>query len=277
MKPLDLNAEVRRVLEVLERTIPKMISLVTDLAADLKPVKASASALEQIPLNLALNAKDAMPQGGRISFSTRNVELDPERAQALGGIAPGAYVRLTVADNGQGMPREVIDKVFDLVILDLGMPGMGGLACLEGVLALNPGQKAIIASGYSPDAVTANLLANPAIRFIQKPYRFADLLRLVRELLQDAPPRALARPTGLQKPGGADKAGWVRTARSESWRKSGGARIWGRWSSGWAPSARATWPTCAAWAFAGWGCCAPTARRPRRRGRTWPGWPCTRT
>ncbi|MFZ5584701.1 MAG: ATP-binding protein [Thermodesulfobacteriota bacterium] len=310
MKPLDLNAEVRRVLEVLERTIPKMISLVTDLAADLRPVKASASALEQILLNLALNAKDAMPQGGRISFSTRNVDLDPESAQALGGIAPGAYVRLTVADDGQGMPREVIDKVFDpffttkpqgkgsglglftvygivqghrgyiacasqpghgasfdiylpatdepvapppapsraaagaaasgekvlfaddeapiryvlsqvlgkagyaataaasgeealaayraaegafdLVIVDLGMPGMGGLACLEGVLALNPGQKAIIASGYSPDAVTANLLANPAIRFIQKPYRFADLLRLVRELTQDAPAAAAA-------------------------------------------------------------------------------------
>ncbi len=113
LQPVDLNHQVRQTVKVLERTIPRMIDIQTGLVEDLKPVKADQTQLEQVIMNLATNAKDAMPEGGRLVITTQNVSLDEEYARAQVGVAPGPYLCLSVADTGQGMDRETVKHIFE--------------------------------------------------------------------------------------------------------------------------------------------------------------------
>ncbi|MCA1905462.1 MAG: response regulator [Desulfarculus sp.] len=315
LRPTDLNQEIRQAIDLLERTLPKMITIEYDFGVGLCPVMAAPSSLEQVFLNLALNAKDAMPQGGRIKVSTRAESLDREQAESLGGLPPGEYLRLTISDSGEGVPPEVLGKIFDpffttkplghgsglglytvyqivkamgghiacvsppgqgttfeivlpccqedlpasvdqapfnllaltgnhtviladdeasiltagrtvlsqagyrvravtsgeealelyrslagevaLVILDLGMPGMGGQRCLEAILDQDPRQPVIVASGYSVSPALGELLKRPNLRFIQKPYRFSELLHLMRTILRQRAPLADEAEPGL--------------------------------------------------------------------------------
>jgi CheY-like chemotaxis protein len=301
---VDLNQEVDQVLRLLERTIPKMIRLAADLAPDLLGINADPTQMEQVIVNLASNARDAMPEGGTLRLSTANVVLDD--SQALLDLPPGPYVRLLVRDTGQGMDKETLEHAFepffttkeigqgtglglatvygivkshgghiscasrpgqgstftvylpaaegraedlgerpqlqeqvrggdevvllvddekavldvartaladygyrvlvadcgevalevvaaaerpiDLVILDLGMPGMGGRRCLTELLRRHPGLKVIIASGYKDLEQISQTRQDGAADFIGKPYRLIDLLRKVRRLLDQAGP-----------------------------------------------------------------------------------------
>ncbi|MCA1905736.1 MAG: PAS domain S-box protein [Desulfarculus sp.] len=300
LKPLDLNREVLRALEVLGRTLPKMIEIQTDLGRDLPPVLANAGQIEQVLLNLAVNAADAMPQGGRLSISTERVDLDQDYCSQHLAARPGPHLRLTVGDTGHGMSAEVLEHIFDpffttkgpgkgtglglatvygivtghhgsihcysqpgqgavfvihlplardhgpapspdrsaqaeppggsesillvddeptlrqvgqrmlaaagyrvraaasgeqvleildsgerpdLIILDLGMPGMGGLACLDQILSRDPEQFVLIASGYAGSDQVRQSLENGAAGFVPKPFRRAELLGMVRRLL----------------------------------------------------------------------------------------------
>jgi PAS domain S-box-containing protein len=301
LERVDLNQEVARTIKILEHTLPKMISLGSDLAPDLLPVNADATQVEQILLNLSTNASQAMPQGGQLTFTTRNATIDAQAPETVPGLEPGPYVRLEVSDTGLGMDEETLSHIFEpffttkplgqgtglglstvygivtnyggqilcasrpgrgttftiylpalgaeallpapaprpaplaatgnetilvvddepaildtcrqaledcgygvltatsgetaldiylgspqaigLVILDLSMPGMGGIKCLQLLLQNQPLARVLVATGYADEAVTKLIGELGARDIIGKPYRFQDLMFKVRTLL----------------------------------------------------------------------------------------------
>ncbi len=300
LEPIDLNEVVRQAQKTLARTIPESITAELKLAAELAPVDGDAVQLEHVLFNLGINAKDAMPAGGKIVIETRNIHLDEAFCRNHVGVTPGAYVELTFADSGHGMDRETLERIFepfyttkgvgsgiglglaivygivqshhglilcesnlekgttfrvylpvqeregaapakeerkrgdyrgaeaiiivddepdiidigqntleqfgytvltarsgeeaveiytrqgdriDLVILDLGMPGMGGEKCLRELLRMNPAVKVLIASGYAATQTVHSILEAGATGFMAKPYRLEDMLNKVREVL----------------------------------------------------------------------------------------------
>jgi PAS domain S-box-containing protein len=300
LQPLDLNEVVRQAQKTLARTIPESIAAELKLAGDLSLVDGDAVQLEHVLFNFGLNAKDAMPEGGKIIIETRNVRLDQAFCRDHVGVKPGAYVELSFTDTGHGMDRETIERIFepfyttkgvgsgiglglaivygivqshrglilcesnrdagttfrvylpalegdraaplkeerrkgdyrgvetilivddeadildiaenmreqfgytvltarngeeavetysrqgkqiDLVILDLGMPGMGGEKCLRELLRINPSVTVLIASGYAATQTVHSILEAGATGFMAKPYRLEDMLKKVRDLL----------------------------------------------------------------------------------------------
>ena len=99
---LDLTGVVLEMEQLLRRTIGEHVVLETSLAPDLWPVMADHGQLEQVLVNLAVNARDAMPEGGTLTLDTENVEVDAAYAQTQPGLEPGRYVRLRVSDTGVG-------------------------------------------------------------------------------------------------------------------------------------------------------------------------------
>jgi PAS domain S-box-containing protein len=112
---LDVNQVLTELNPMLLRLLGEDKQLTTRLDPRLWPVHADRGQLEQVVINLALNARDAMPQGGRVSVESANVELDQDYALRHPGvaIAGGAYVRLVVSDTGSGIPREMQDRIFE--------------------------------------------------------------------------------------------------------------------------------------------------------------------
>jgi PAS domain S-box-containing protein len=113
-KVLDLNAVVEDVKRMLQRLIGEDVQLVTALAHSLSLVKADPGQLEQVMLNLAVNARDAMPHGGRLVFQTADVDWCEEEVSGTGGAtAVQRYVMLAVADSGCGMDAETRARIFE--------------------------------------------------------------------------------------------------------------------------------------------------------------------
>ena len=110
---LSLNAAVTSVFKLLQRTLGEHIALVTYLAPDLAYVLADQGHVEQILVNLAVNARDAMPGGGTLIIETSNVDVDEAYASTRANLSTGRYAALKVSDNGPGMPREVADHAFE--------------------------------------------------------------------------------------------------------------------------------------------------------------------
>ena len=107
-----LNQRVTDMSRMLDRLIGEHIAIDLRLASDLWPVRADAAQLEQVLVNLVLNARDAMPQGGRLAIETSNRDIKPKEAQAL-EIAAGPFVELRVRDNGIGIPADVQARIFE--------------------------------------------------------------------------------------------------------------------------------------------------------------------
>jgi two-component system cell cycle sensor histidine kinase/response regulator CckA len=300
LRPVNLNQEVNQIARLLERTIPKMIKIEVSCDPALRPVNGDPTQLEQILMNLGVNAKDAMPYGGNLVIETKNASLDDEYCRLHPEATPGEYVLLTVTDTGHGIERAAMGHIFDpfyttkevgrgsglglsmvygivrnhggsidcwsepgkgtsfriylpvikatvepsnslaienfpsgserilvvddeefvrnvaeqiltrygyrvvtapdgegalelfrsgegfdLTILDLVMPGMGGTECLEKLLEMSPGARVIIASGYSSDTAQMNALKSKARYLIDKPYRVRDMLQAVRKVLDE--------------------------------------------------------------------------------------------
>jgi two-component system cell cycle sensor histidine kinase/response regulator CckA len=302
LKPVDLNQVVAHSVNMLGHTIPKMIDIRMKLAGNLDHVKADPTQLEQVIMNLASNAKDAMPDGGQLVFETSLVCLDEDHNESHLGMAPGWYVLLSVSDTGEGMDKETARQIFDpffttkeigkgtglglstvygivkehqghitcysepgqgttfkiylpanheagstvdecapvdeaqnlrgsetvlmvddepsirdigcaaltasgyafleasngeealalyrekkdsidLVILDIGMPGMGGHQCLPKIMQINPRAKVIIASGYSKNGSISSAFEKGARGYLAKPFSRNELLKAVRETL----------------------------------------------------------------------------------------------
>ncbi len=110
---VDLNACVTGMTDMLGRTLGETIEIEPILASGLSTAEFDPGQLESALLNLAVNARDAMPKGGRLTIETANIELDDGYAAAQGDVTPGHYVRLSVTDTGTGIPPENIDHVFE--------------------------------------------------------------------------------------------------------------------------------------------------------------------
>ena len=138
---LDLNAIVLNVEKMLRRLIGEHIDLRTKLAPALGRVKADPSQIEQVIINLAVNARDAMPHGGRLIIETANVVLDSEYALLHGTHVAGPYVLLTIADTGIGMDAETQAHIFEpfFTTKELGKGTGLGLATVYGVVKQSDG------------------------------------------------------------------------------------------------------------------------------------------
>jgi signal transduction histidine kinase len=114
-QPLDLNAVVTDAVSLLRPLLRQSIDLELVLAPHLARVLADKSRLDQVVVNLVLNARDAMPEGGRVILETASVRLDPAYMErhAPVNIKPGRYVMLAVSDTGQGMDRETLTHIFE--------------------------------------------------------------------------------------------------------------------------------------------------------------------
>jgi len=136
VKVLDLNAVVTDVVKMLHRLLASNIELTTLQAPALGRVKADPGQIEQVILNLAVNARDAMPQGGRLTLETRNAEINHESVQSREGVPNGNYVMLAIHDTGTGMDRETQARIFE-PFFTTKEPGKGtglGLATVYGVV-----------------------------------------------------------------------------------------------------------------------------------------------
>jgi PAS domain S-box-containing protein len=304
LKPVDLNQCIKQAVALLERTLPKMVTIRTELAEGLNLVNADSNQLGQVILNLGANASDAMPDGGELILRTSKQTLDEDFCHAHPEAEPGDYVRLEVKDTGQGMDPVTISHIFDpffttkelgkgtglglsivygimrshggivavesqagqgssfniylpalsvqvaveapapeskmlpgggeslllvdddvgilnstrellehfgykvrsatsgeealsayqgrpgyydLVIMDLGMPGMGGAKALEKMKEIDPSAKVIVCSGYSSEKASLTADQGGAAAFVSKPYKTADMLTTIRKVLDSKP------------------------------------------------------------------------------------------
>jgi two-component system, cell cycle sensor histidine kinase and response regulator CckA len=298
LRPTDLNHEVNQVGKLLQRTILKMINISLNLSEDLYIINADPAQIEQILMNLAINARDAMGEEGKLTITTENTFVDQEYCKSHFGLFPGGYVLLTFSDTGHGMDEELIKRIFEpffttkgpgkgtglglpmvyglvkkhngyiecssrpgegtdfkiffpaitdtleetpekkesdsipggtetiliiddeilvrelaehmlqkfgykvltapgaetgirifrenkddiaLVILDMIMPGMGGVRCLEELLKIKPDIRVIIASGYTAEGARSSVMTSGARGFINKPFNVKEMLEKVRK------------------------------------------------------------------------------------------------
>jgi signal transduction histidine kinase len=146
---LDVNRLVSGILDMLRRTLGAEISIETVLGAGLWPAFADGHQLENVLLNLALNAKDAMPQGGCLTIETANAYLDAAYVRQFGDVEAGQYVVLCVTDTGTGIPEEIIDRVFEpfFTTKSVGEGSGLGLAMVHGFVKQSGGHVRI----YSED------------------------------------------------------------------------------------------------------------------------------
>lgn len=293
---------IKEVIKMARQTFPKSITIQSAVPADLWLVLGDATQLQQVLLNLCVNARDAMPEGGRLTLAAKNVRLPEEEAGLKPEANAGPYVLLRVSDTGHGIPPAILDRIFDpffttkehgkgtglglstvlgivkshggfvrvesqvalgstfeaylpavpeaeplpdaatpatlaqgrgelilvvddeaairettrrilerhgysvvaaaggrealalyqqrheaikLVLTDLMMPGMDGLALSRGLLTLNPQVKIIAASGLGEDAKVAELKALGVKAFLAKPYAIDKLFDILRDMLQE--------------------------------------------------------------------------------------------
>ncbi len=297
--PLNINLEIKETCRLLERTLPKMIQIESHLQEDLPIIRVDKVQLEQVIMNIGINAGHAMPDGGRLIFATAQTRLEEGDGLPL-DVAPGEFVLLTISDTGTGMNEKTRQHIFEpffttretgsgtglglatvygivkshggaitctsavgkgtvfkiyfpaaglaeidqdphipgaelvggretilivdddpvvrrlgcdllkrfgyaileaasgeealdvyerlgseieLVILDLNMPGMGGAKCLTHLMDLDRPPRVMIASGYSPKGTVRETLQKGARGYIAKPFHLPDVLKMVREVL----------------------------------------------------------------------------------------------
>jgi CheY-like chemotaxis protein len=301
LEPIDINAESRSFYELLVSTLPKTIALELDLDENLHMVNGDVAQLGQVIMNLTVNAKDAMPEGGKLRIETKNIEFTTTQYRNGVQIDAGPYIMLSISDTGCGIAKENLNEIFepffttkeagkgtgiglsvvygiiknhhgfifcfseveagtvfdiylpaylmdiieeekeplstppllrgeetillvddepalldtgtellsflgyhvltadsgenalsviaeekgriDLVILDLMMPGMGGVKCLSEILKIAPSMKVIIASGYASSIKMDDIISAGAADFIQKPYHIDALSKIIRKCL----------------------------------------------------------------------------------------------
>ncbi|MDD5307812.1 MAG: response regulator [Deltaproteobacteria bacterium] len=138
---LDLNRVATRIEKMLRRILGEDIDFVQVLAPDLGAVRADPGQIEQVLMNLAVNARDAMPEGGKLTIETANVEIDEEYASHHVAVKPGSYIELAVTDTGCGMDEQTRAKIFDPFFTTKGKDkGTGlGLSTVYGIVKQSGG------------------------------------------------------------------------------------------------------------------------------------------
>jgi PAS domain S-box-containing protein len=132
---------IKEVAKIVSETFPKTIQLKTNLAESLWPIMGDATHLHQVLVNLAVNARDALPQGGTISISAENTILEGDESKLENGAKPGFYVVMKVSDNGTGIPRDILDKIFEpfFTTKEMGKGTGLGLATVLGIVKSHGG------------------------------------------------------------------------------------------------------------------------------------------
>lgn len=141
LRPVDLNQEIIQVEKLLQRTIPKMIDIELNLDHTLKTINADPTQMEQVLMNLAVNARDAMPDGGKLIIGTDNVVLNEKFCRIHIGAVPGTYVMLAVSDTGHGMHRDIVKHIFEpfYTTKEIGKGTGLGLAMVYGIVKNHSG------------------------------------------------------------------------------------------------------------------------------------------
>jgi two-component system cell cycle sensor histidine kinase/response regulator CckA len=186
-EPVSLNDVVADLRELIARTIGEHVQLETELDPELLRVQADPGQMGQVLINLAVNARDAMPAGGRLSVQTHNLWLDADDARERGQVNAGWHVELVVTDTGAGMTREVMEHAFDPFYTTKG-PGEGtglGLATVYGIIT---GARGALSLYSEPGQGTTLRALLPALDAEDPPARPAEV---------EEPPRARSRQTIL--------------------------------------------------------------------------------
>ncbi|OFW59525.1 MAG: hypothetical protein A2133_10440 [Actinobacteria bacterium RBG_16_64_13] len=143
LKPrvIDLNKVIRSTEEMFGRLIGEHIEFSTDLGPDVGLVRADPGQIEQVCMNLVINAHEAMPQGGRLVIRTANVEIDARTVGVFEDVPPGSYAVLSVSDTGAGIEEDVIPHLFEPFFTTKGEGGTGlGLATVYGIVGQSGGR-----------------------------------------------------------------------------------------------------------------------------------------
>jgi PAS domain S-box-containing protein len=212
---IDPNAEVKGLLDLLRRTLGSHVALSADLPPGIWRVVMDPGQLEQVVINLAVNARDAMPKGGTLSVSTANVMIDEAYARSRPGLEPGRYVRIQVADSGTGMDKATLAHTFEPFFTTKG-PGQGtglGLATIYGIVKQAKGHVSIYSEVGIGTTVTLFIPATdtalpvtqsaetsasdrPSGGTVLLVEDYPDLRELFVEILEGAGYRTLAAPDG---------------------------------------------------------------------------------
>jgi PAS domain S-box-containing protein len=133
---MNLNKQIVEVDKLLRRTIPRMIDIHLDLSADLPEINADRFQVEQVLINLAVNARDAMPDSGKLTVMTQTVTLDEEYCRLHVEATPGEHVLLSVSDTGHGMDKETVQHIFEpfFTTKEMGSGTGLGLAVVYGIV-----------------------------------------------------------------------------------------------------------------------------------------------
>jgi PAS domain S-box-containing protein len=160
---IQINTIVSDVLSLLEKVIGRDVEIKTFLSPDLSAVRADASQIEQVLMNLCLNARDAMPNGGRLTIETRNTNLDEIACRRTPGLSPGIHAELVVSDNGIGMDAKTREHIFE-PFFTTKEPGKGtglGLATVFGIVRQHGG---FVAVDSEPNIGTTFCIYLPAVK-----------------------------------------------------------------------------------------------------------------
>ena len=177
LEVLDLNGIVRNVEEMLKRIIGEHIKLRVDLDENLDRIEAEVSQIEQVIINLATNARDAMPDGGSLTITTGNAIISREETEADSSLRPGRYIIMSISDTGTGMDEQTQTRIFD-PFFSTKEPGKGtglGLATVYGIVKqirgfisiksdLGKGTTFTIYLPWTKKAVSGSTLVEPVVK-----------------------------------------------------------------------------------------------------------------
>ncbi|HEY6011733.1 MAG TPA: PAS domain S-box protein [Nitrospirota bacterium] len=162
--PLNVNDVVYDTIKLLERVVDKTAEMSVELDSRLPLIHADANQVEQIVMNLIINARDAMPKGGKISIKTTEVNVQRGMPEIPAYIVPGAYVVLTISDTGAGIPKEVVGKIFEpfFTTKERGKGTGPGLSMVYGAVKEHKGYITVASEVGSGTIFTIYLPASPA-------------------------------------------------------------------------------------------------------------------
>lgn len=187
--PVHTGYVIREIEEIVRSTFPKNITLRCEVARDLRLVRADPTQLNQVLLNLCVNARDAMPTGGHLSIVARNIDLDKAAITHIHNISPGPHILVEVADTGTGISNEAMEKIFE-PFFTTKEPGKGtglGLATVLGIVRGHGGTvsvyselgKGTVFKIYLPEVVGADAGAAAAPRSLSAIRGQGELILLV--------------------------------------------------------------------------------------------------
>jgi PAS domain S-box-containing protein len=141
LSDLAINQTITDLLKMLKRLIGEDIAITTDLASDGWGIKADKSNMEQVIMNLVVNARDAMPKGGEVTIKTENIVIDEDYCRTNTEAKPGQFIRLSVTDTGMGMDKETMKRLFEpfFSTKEIGKGGGLGLSVVYGIVKQHQG------------------------------------------------------------------------------------------------------------------------------------------